>query len=72
MLSMERVRESRYRIVEIGGCSHATIAVVEGLKAAGCMLRFLKGAHLQPQEYQLVIDTMEEIDTRERMDGNAG
>ena len=78
MLSIERLHPgdlgklAKYRIISIGDRDHGVIAVVDGLKPAACVLRFLKGAHLQPQEYQLAMQTMAEIDARERMDENAG
>ena len=74
MLSIRKTREGGpgYEVIEIGDRNREMIAVVDGLKPAACVLRFLKGAHLQPQEYQLAVNTMAEIDARERMDENAG
>lgn len=67
MLSIRRVKEGdhKYEVMEIGDRNHTMIAVIDGLKAAACVLRFLKGSHLQPKEYQLAIDVMAEIDARE-------
>lgn len=74
MLSIRRIRkgDSRYEVIDIRDSNHTKIAVIDGLKAAACVLRFLKGSHLQPMEYQLAINVMEEIDSRERMDDDAG
>lgn len=72
MLSIERIspgdigRKSKYRIISVGDRDHAIIAVIEGLKPAACVLRFLKGSHLQPQEYTLALSVMSEIDAAER------
>ena len=71
MLSIRRIREE-YEVMEIGDRDRTMIAVIDGLKAAACVLRFLKGSHLQPSEYQLAINVMAEIDARERMNENAG
>ena len=67
MLGIERVRKhgkTKYLVIDIGS-ERRVIAEMDGLKEAGCMLRFLKGAHLQPPEYQLVIATMTQIDAKE-------
>lgn len=74
MLSIRRLKEGdhKYEVMEIGDRGHTMIAVIDGLKAAACVLRFLKGSHLQPKEYQLAIDVMAEFDDKERTDGNAG
>lgn len=67
MLSIKRVKEGdpNFEVMETGDRNHTKIAVIYGLKAAACVLRFLKGSHLQPNEYQLAIDVMAEIDARE-------
>lgn len=74
MLSIRKMREGGpgYEVIDIGDRNRITIAAVEGLKPAACILRFLKGAHLQPQEYQLAVNTMAEIDTREGGAESAG
>lgn len=67
MLSIERItgngqgEKPRYRLIDIGK-SRATIAVVDGLERAGCLLRFLKGSLLKPEEYALAVEAMREID----------
>lgn len=67
MLSLEKIsagaygRKTRYQIVDIGR-GRVTIATVDGLEKAGCLLRFLKGALLQPQEYKLAVETMRQVD----------
>lgn len=65
MLSIKNEGKSRYKLIEIGDHDHVSIAVIDGLKPAACVLRFLKGSLLQPLEYQLAIKTMEEIDKTE-------
>ncbi len=74
MLSIRRIKEGdhKYEVMEIGDRGHTMIAVIDGLKAAACVLRFLKGSHLQPKEYQLAIDVMAEIDAREGGAESAG
>ena len=74
MLSIRRIRkgESRYEVIDIRDSNHTKIAIIDGLKAAACVLRFLKGSHLQPNEYQLAIDVMAEIDAREGGAESAG
>ena len=65
MLSIKKASGGKYQLIEIGDHDHVMIAVIEGLKPAACVLRFLKGSLLQPLEYQLAIKTMEEIDKAE-------
>lgn len=70
MLSIERLkagdnrRYGRYRVINADrDCT--TVAVVDGLEKAACLLRFLRGAHLQPAEYEYAITTMREIDAED-------
>ena len=72
MLSIKKRPDARYEVIDIGGHSHSMIAVIDGLKPAACVLRFLKGSHLQPEEYQLAVNTMEEIDDMEGGGNDAG
>lgn len=78
MLSIERVPSknivqiSKFRIVEVDERDNRAIATVEGLTPAACLLRFLKGSHLAPREYQLAVNTMAEIDTRKEVAKNEG
>lgn len=70
MLSIEKLaagahgEKARYRVVDIGR-DRATVAVVDGLERAGCLLRFLKGSMLRPSEYGLAVDTMKAIDAND-------
>lgn len=70
MLTIERfksfsdkqdLKKSLYVLTNDG---NGTLAVIEGLRAAACVLRFLKGAHLRQDEYQLALDTMSAIDAK--------
>lgn len=70
MLTIERykafndkldLKKALYAIINDGS---STLAVIEGLRAAACVLRFLKGAHLRQDEYQLALDTMSAIDAK--------
>ena len=76
MLSIERLhpgdigRRAKYTIVSTGERDHAVVAIIDGLRPTACVLRFLKGSHLQPLDYQLAIKTMAEIDEGENV--NAG
>lgn len=79
MLSIEKLSpgahggKTRYRVVDIGR-DRTTIAVVEGLERAGCLLRFLKGSLLHPTEYDLAVDTMRSVDAEDapRIIGEGG
>ena len=70
MLSIERLnpgekkRYGRYRVINADRDS-TTVAVVDGLEKAACLLRFLKGSLLQPEEYRLALETMKEIDAED-------
>ena len=70
MLSIEKIaagahgKKTRYRVVDIGR-DRATVAIVDGLERAGCLVRFLKGSMLRPSEYDLAVDTMQAIDAED-------
>lgn len=74
MLSIRKLRgeESKYEMLDFEDHNRARIAVIDGLKPAACIMRFIKGAHLQPDDYQLAVNTMAEIDARKGENGNAG
>ena len=71
MMSIERDtssgmgKRSRYMLVESSDRGLSTIAVIEGLRPAACVLRFLRGSHLETADYRLAIKTMAEIDSKE-------
>lgn len=74
MLTFRKMREGgpRYEVIDFGERDQAMIAVIEGLRPAACVLRFLRGSHLQPADYALAVNTMAEIDAREGDRSNAG
>ena len=72
MIQIERVDVGKYEIVSIGKEKH-TIAAVDTLEKATCVLRFMSGASIKGLEYQLAIDTIREIDAEEqRTEGSDG
>lgn len=77
MLSMEcipskKMKKPRYRIYDSVDRGSSTLAIVEGLLPAACVLRFLKGSRLEIPEYRIALDTMAEIDARGGGENNAG
>ena len=77
MLSMEyipsrNIKKPRYRIYDSIDHGSSTIAIVDGLLPAACVLRFLKGSRLEIQEYKIALATMAEIDARGGGENNEG
>lgn len=68
MLQIERIETkngSKYFISGINRKEKNTLATVNSLEKAGCLLRFLSGASIKGQEYTLAVETMQEIDREE-------
>ena len=75
MLSMEclpskNMEKPRYKIYDSVNRGSSTIAIIEGLLPAACVLRFLKGSRMEIPEYKIALDTMAEIDAREGGENN--
>ena len=76
MLSIEKInvgaygKRTKYQVVDI---SHekTIIATLDSLEKAGCLLRFLKGSMLHPEEYKLAVKVMQEIDAEKEGDQDA-
>lgn len=66
------MKKPRYKIYDSVDRGSSTLAIVEGLLPAACVLRFLEGARLEIPEYKIALATMAEIDARGGGENNEG
>ena len=75
MIQIERVRAGKYKIIGLGTDNKEknTLAEVDSLEKASCVLRFVNGSSIKGDQYTLAIDAIREIDADEmRMEGADG
>lgn len=69
-MQIERISTGKYRIAN-NGKEKNIIATVDSLEKASCVLRFVHGANIRGEEYDLAVRTIREIDAKERSKENA-
>ena len=65
MIQIERVGAGEYKIIGLGKDKNF-IAEVNTLEKASCVLRFINGSSIKGDQYTLAVDTIREIDAKEK------
>ncbi len=71
MIQIERIsagahgKKSKYQIVARTDAGRSIVATLDTIEKAACVLRFIHGANVKGEEYELAVRTLREIDAKE-------
>ena len=72
MIQIEKImtgaygKKTKYEIVTQTDTGSNIVATLDTIEKAACVLRFINGANIKDEEYELAVKTLREIDAKEK------